>query len=132
MRILIFLITIIATSFHCSGQQDAMVFKNLTTNMGLSHGDIISICQDHTGYMWIGTGDGLNKYDGIEFTVYKFNKKDSTTLNNSYINSVYEDRQNNLWIGTSSGLCKYNRERDNFERINYNDNYNNRFEKSVT
>jgi signal transduction histidine kinase/ligand-binding sensor domain-containing protein/CheY-like chemotaxis protein len=132
MRILIFLILILITSFHCSGRQDAMVFKNLTTNMGLSHGDVICICQDHTGYMWIGTADGLNKYNGIEFTVYKFNKKDSTTINNSYINSIYEDRQNNLWIGTSCGLCKYNRDNDNFERIDYNDNHNNRFAKSVT
>ncbi len=132
MRILIYFIAILVTSIHCSAQQDVIDFKNLTTNMGLSHGDVLCICQDHSGYIWIGTADGLNRYDGIEFTVYKFNKKDSTSLSNSYINYIYEDKQNNLWIGTAGGLCRFNRNKGNFERINYYDNHNNKFGKSVT
>ncbi|MBA7526334.1 Sensor histidine kinase RcsC [subsurface metagenome] len=100
--------------------------------MGLSHGDVLCIYQDHIGYMWIGTTDGLNKYNGVEFTVYKFNKKDSSSLSNSYINAVYEDTQNNLWVGTSGGLCKYNRDRNNFERISFDDSQIIKSDQSVT
>ncbi len=87
--------------------------------MGLSHGDVFCVHQDHEGYIWIGTTDGLNKYDGIGFTVYKYNQDDTTSLSSSYVNCIYEDKKNNLWIGVLNGLCKYDREKNNFERINY-------------
>ncbi|MGD0343195.1 MAG: two-component regulator propeller domain-containing protein, partial [Bacteroidales bacterium] len=99
--------------------------------MGLSHGDVTSICQDHDGYIWIGTADGLNKYDGIEFTVYKNNQKDTTSLSSSYINCIYEDKQNNLWLGLANGLIRYSRDENNFERVSLIDNNNNKFSNSV-
>ncbi|UCH13123.1 MAG: response regulator [Bacteroidales bacterium] len=132
MRRLIFSIVALIAFFDCSAQQDLMAFKNLTPGMGLSHGDVLCIYQDHTGYIWIGTADGLNRYDGIEFKVYKFNKKDPASISNSYINSIFEDKQNNLWVGTSSGLCRYNRNKDDFERIIFKDDHNIIREKSVT
>ena len=109
-----------------------MAFRSLTTDMGLSHGDVYCFCQDHEGYIWIGTTDGLNKYDGIEFTVYKYNQKDANSLSSSYISSIYEDKQNNLWIGCLNGLCKYNRDCNNFERIKYFDNKGTKFDYHVT
>jgi PAS domain S-box-containing protein len=108
-----------------------MSFKNLTTSMGLSHGDVTCICQDHDGYIWIGTADGLNKYDGVGFTIFKNIKNDTTSLSTSYINCIYEDKQNNLWIGSPEGLSRYNRDENNFERISLIDNHNNKFSNSV-
>lgn len=126
--------TILITFFIAIAQTEKMSFKNLTPEMGLSHGDVICFCQDHEGYMWIGTVDGLNKYDGVTFTVYKYNQKDSTSLPNSCIIGIYEDKKNNLWIGTatSDGLCRYNRENDNFERISYSDDQNKKLENIIT
>jgi signal transduction histidine kinase/ligand-binding sensor domain-containing protein/CheY-like chemotaxis protein len=127
MKIIILFSALLFNDLYCSSQLDIKAFRSLTTEMGLSHGDIFSFYQDHDGYVWIGTQDGLNKYDGIGFTVYKFNHKDSTSLSSSYVNCIYEDKQNNLWIGVLNGLCKYNRDKDNFERITYNDNHNIKF-----
>ena len=54
--------------------------------------------------MWIGTADGLNKYDGVAFKVYKHNQKDTTSLPNSCIVGIYEEKKNNLWVSTSNGI----------------------------
>lgn len=94
-------------------------FINLKIDDGLSHSDVNCIFQDHEGFIWIGTTNGLNRYDGIGVTVYKNNNNDSTTLNGNHILSIFEDSNKNLWIGTNYGLCRYNRDLNNFERIYY-------------
>jgi signal transduction histidine kinase/ligand-binding sensor domain-containing protein len=121
MKNCFYFLAFVWTISSSAAQHRTLPFRSLTTNMGLSHGDVFCIYQDHEGYIWIGTTDGLNKYDGIGFTVYKYNQDDSTSLSSSYINALYEDKQNNLWIGGLNGLCKYNREMNNFERIPYAD-----------
>ncbi len=117
------LLIVFLSSFAQAGK---MSFKNLTPEMGLSHGDVLSVYQDHEGYVWIGTTDGLNKYDGISFKVYKYNQNDTCSLPYNWINGIYEDKQNNLWISTPipNGICRYNREKDNFERIPSKDDQN--------
>ncbi len=134
MKIGLFLIASLIIFDSSIAQTGKITFKNLTPEMGLSHGDVNCFCQDHGGYMWIGTTDGLNKYDGLKFTVYKYDQKDSTSLPNSYITCIYEDKKNNLWIGTatSDGLCRYNRETCNFERILYTDEQNGKLEIIIT
>ena len=120
---------------HCLGhasEREKMVFRNLTPEMGLSHGDVLCIYQDHEDYIWIGTADGLNRYDGIEFTTYKYDRNDTCSLFSNYINSIREDSYHNLWIGTARGLCRYNRDKNNFERIIFYDNHNNQDENSIT
>ncbi len=125
------LLIVFLSSFAQAGK---MSFKNLTPEMGLSHGDVLSVYQDHEGYVWIGTANGLNKYDGVKFTVYKHDQKDLTSLPSSYITCIYEDKKNNLWISTatSNGLCRYNRETCNFERILYTDEQNGKLEVIIT
>ncbi|MBN2272819.1 MAG: response regulator [Bacteroidales bacterium] len=105
--------------FNLNAQNNLIPFRSLTTDKGLSHGDIFCFCQDHEGFLWIGTADGLNKYDGVGFTVYKFDQTDKTTLSNSYVSALYEDKAGNLWIGLANGICRYNRDKDNFERFDY-------------
>lgn len=70
--------------------------------------------QDRYGYLWIGTQDGLNRYDGHSFKVFKNDPFDSTSLSHNWIWSVMEDSHGDLWIGTFQGLCKYVRSEDKF------------------
>lgn len=93
-------------------------FWHLTPQQGLSQTTGKAIIQDYKGFMWIGTQDGLNKYNGHEITVYKHEEGDSSSLGYNDISSLLEDSDNNLWIGTQGGgLNLYNRETDDFTRI---------------
>ncbi len=89
-------------------------FKHLKVKDGLSQSWVRSICQDRYGLMWFGTNNGLNKYDGYNFTVYKNSPADETSLSNNGIESIYEDKIGNLWVGTENGLNLYDRENDRF------------------
>ena len=100
--------------------------------MGLSHGDVRCFYKDHDGFLWIGTADGLNKYDGIGFTVYKNDRKDSTSIPFNYITYIYEDKQNNMWIALTTGLCRYNRDKNNFEKIPMIDNKNKNIDNQIS
>jgi signal transduction histidine kinase/ligand-binding sensor domain-containing protein/DNA-binding response OmpR family regulator len=92
-------------------------FEHLTSEDGLSYSVIKCFIQDHKGMIWIGTGNGLNKYDGNKFKVYRNIPGDSTSISYNWINRLYEDSAGQLWIGLiSGGLCRYNREMDNFVR----------------
>lgn len=92
-------------------------FEYITADQGLSQSGISSIFQDSQGFMWFGTQDGLNKYDGYDFKAYKYNALDSHSLSDNFITSIYEDNLGTLWIGTDGGgLNKFNRETEQFTR----------------
>ncbi|WP_298313998.1 two-component regulator propeller domain-containing protein [uncultured Aquimarina sp.] len=82
-------------------------FLHLFTSDGLSQSSVIAIHQDRLGLMWIGTRDGLNKYDGDNFTVYRNILNDSTSISNNDILSIQEDQEGYIWIGTYNGLNRY-------------------------
>jgi PAS domain S-box-containing protein len=108
-----------------------MRFVNLYPESGLANGNIISLLQDHEGYMWIGTAEGLNKYNGLQFVAFKNQMGDSTSLSGNYINALLEDSHHNLWVGVDNGLCRYNRDLGNFERITFPDINNQPFSHTV-
>jgi ligand-binding sensor domain-containing protein/HPt (histidine-containing phosphotransfer) domain-containing protein len=112
----IFIFTAISI-FKVYGQAKQLQFKYLTTDDGLSSSSAISILQDYKGFIWIGTYDGLNRYDGFNFLVYKNDPVDSTSLSGNLVRTIFEDHNNNLFIGTQNSLCLYEREKDHF--INY-------------
>ena len=60
--------------------------------------------QDKRGYIWIGTTDGLNRFDGYDFKVYKKNPFDKTTIGGNYIRCLYEDSRGNIWVGLLNGI----------------------------
>ncbi|SMD13221.1 hybrid sensor histidine kinase/response regulator transcription factor [Pedobacter nyackensis] len=91
-------------------------FINISLNQGLSQSSVLSILQDRKGYMWLGTRDGLNKYDGVRFVKYRYNSRDTNSLSNNVVRTSCEDEYGNLWIGTASGLNRYNAQVDNFVR----------------
>ncbi len=106
--------TFTVLSMTAYGEQ--VSFHNLTTDMGLSHGDVVSTLIDSEGYIWAGTADGLNKYDGVGFTIYKTIEGDSTSLPSNYINCLYEDSHKTLWLGLNDYLVRYDRDTDRFVR----------------
>jgi hypothetical protein len=91
-------------------------FVRLSIQDGLSQGSGLSIIQDRRGFIWIGTEDGLNRYDGYRFRVYR-PSEDPSSLSNNSANVLFEDSQGVLWVGTNSGLNRYNRDLDNFTRF---------------
>lgn len=108
------LISIFSPVVH--GEIQNMVTELYTTKHGLSSTKITSITQDDKGFIWIGTEDGLNKFDGYNFTVYK-QGKDSTSLVSDHIATLYKDSRQRLWVATIDGLHYYNPESDNFRRV---------------
>ncbi|MFC1527531.1 sigma 54-interacting transcriptional regulator [Candidatus Neomarinimicrobiota bacterium] len=98
-----------------SNSENGMKFDHLTIKDGLSQSRVITILQDRKGFMWFGTSDGLNRYDGYEFNVYRHNPDDLNSLSSNYINDIYEDINGIIWIGTSGGgLNRFDPELGNF------------------
>lgn len=92
-------------------------FDSYNITEGLSQSMVYDICQDYKGYQWIGTQDGLNRFDGINFIIFQNIQNDTTSLSNNWIYSIFEDRNYNLWIGTRKGLNMYNRNSGKFIRF---------------
>ena len=78
-------------------------FNQLTIKDGLSDGSITCLLQDKKGFIWIGTSNGLNKYDGYQISVYKHNLQQANSIGGNFIRCLYEDSKNNLWIGSKGG-----------------------------
>ena len=98
--------------------QDSEQIKYYTLEDGLSQVSTNDLLLDHSGFVWIATQDGLNKFDGNIFKHYKYNKQDSLTLSGNLINKLLEDNTGKIWVGTvASGLNYYDPERDIFHRI---------------
>ncbi|MFC2088158.1 two-component regulator propeller domain-containing protein [Calditrichota bacterium] len=106
-----------------TSQHENIKFEHITVEHGLSHEKVRCLLQDSQGYMWFGTEDGLNKYDGYKFTIYRHDPDDSTSIGSNYIDDLFEDHSGTLWIGTfTGGLNKFNREKETFTRYKYNRN----------
>ncbi|MCD4692919.1 MAG: hypothetical protein K8R79_08395, partial [Calditrichales bacterium] len=115
--IICFLILIfIASPKDLFAQIEEINFEYITVTDGLSQNSVTCIYQDQQGYMWFGTRDGLNRYDGYKLELYYYDALDSTSLSNSSIASIYQDKYGVLWIGTNGGLNRYNPIKNNFTR----------------
>lgn len=98
--------------------QENINFTALTTKNGLSSNTVNVILKDKAGLLWFGTDDGLDKFDGNSFRIYRHKPDDSTSLPSNEILSIHEDRAGNLWIGTGGGsLTLYDRTKDAFLRF---------------
>ena len=120
---ILFLILIVFFSSILNSQENKNIldnnqlkFEEFTSKDGLKHHSIIKISQDSKGFMWFGTYNGIYKYDGYTFKIYKNSLQDENTLIENNINVIQEDNSGNIWVGTNGGLCRYIREKDNFSR----------------
>jgi len=107
------LIWMCCTALSMLGQQ-SVSFKNLSKKDGLSQASVFAIAQDSTGFMWFGTRDGLNKFDGNQFKVYKNNSAINSLGANDIRTLYFAPKSHKLWIGTISGLSKYQADSDDF------------------
>ncbi|SDS49261.1 Two component regulator propeller [Mucilaginibacter mallensis] len=89
-------------------------FKHITTTDGLSGNTIESIFQDSRGYIWFGTRDGLNQYDGYNIKIFRNNGNNTKSISDNYIKCISEDAQHNIWIGTLNGLNKFDPYKNTF------------------
>lgn len=117
-RILLLLVTV---SFSIYPQQQNIQFDRYSVEEGLSQSSVNFIFQDSRGFMWFCTQDGLNRFDGYTFKIYRHIPGDSTSLSNNYVWCAYEDFRGDIWVGTfGGGLCRLNRSSDTFTRFKPN------------
>ena len=128
MRIYYFAIVCFLVGFHAiafsqrpGGLPKDLVFQHFNSVNGLSQRSVADIIQDRKGYIWFGTRDGLNKFDGQKFVVYRHTTTNLHSLSNSNIHAIYEDRDGGLWVGTERGLNKYDPVTDRFTRYLFSD-----------
>ena len=91
-------------------------FKHISIEQGLSNSTIETIYQDKRGFIWFGTRDGLNRYDGNQISIFRYNSKDSNSISDNYIKYIYEDSKQQIWIGTINGLNKFDPTNNKFTR----------------
>ncbi|MFA6083899.1 two-component regulator propeller domain-containing protein [Mucilaginibacter sp.] len=104
----LYLILLLFNFVAASGQQASYYFKNYQVQNGLSSNTITSILQDKKGFMWFGSRNGLNRFDGNVFKLFGNKLGDSTSIGSNSIFSLYEDRSETLWVGTYKGIYLFN------------------------
>jgi PAS domain S-box-containing protein len=115
----VFFFFLIVIFIDINGQYENIEFEHYTTNEGLSDGFINTILQDSKGFIWICTGYGLNRFDGLSYKVYLTDPKDTTTLSSNFVNNLIEDTIKNLWVATNNSLNLYDKKRDAFLKIRF-------------
>lgn len=96
-------------------------FEHYTTKQGLSQNAVYNILQDRKGFLWFCTQDGLNRFNGYEFRVFRHNAYDTTSLCHSFINRIYQDSKDRIWVCTEGGLALYNTLTESFTNFIHDD-----------
>lgn len=112
MRLIAAFILVLNTLALFSQREEKLQVLNIED--GLSQSVVNDILIDSKGFLWVGTQDGLNRYDGYSFKVFKNNPDDKYSISSDYINAIAEDANDNLWIGTRTGLNKYDSRKQKF------------------
>ncbi len=115
--IFVFFVRLFGLDTSLYGQKKTYHFEHLTSQDGLSSSRILNIYQDSKGFMWFGTYEGINRYDGYKVRSFIHDKQDSNTISNNYINDITEDGNGDIWIATNAGLNKYSCESGKFKKI---------------
>ena len=105
---LIVTLLLILTGAYGNTDKDYQIDQRIILQEGLSQSRILCIIEDSRGFMWFGTADGLNRYDGYDIKIFRNIVNDSTSLPNNYISTLIEDEDGNIWIGTKKGIVLFN------------------------
>jgi ligand-binding sensor domain-containing protein/signal transduction histidine kinase len=92
-------------------------FRHYQVENGLSNNAVICSAQDGRGFLWLGTKDGLNRFDGYSFKIFRHDPEDTTGIGNNFIHALYVDNNNTLWVGTDMGLYRYNESDESFSLL---------------
>jgi len=113
----VYLIIAIFISHLTFANNSTLKFRQYSLSSGLSQGTAVSLVQDHDGYIWIGTQDGLNRFDGYNFKVFQHEIDNVFSLNSNYINALHVNTLGDLWVGTNTGLQKLNKHNNSFSHF---------------
>ncbi|WP_455639202.1 two-component regulator propeller domain-containing protein [Parabacteroides sp.] len=119
---LILSILFLTCFFRVSADESNYLFRHYQVENGLSDNMVTCCVQDKSGYIWIGTRDGLNRFDGYTFKVFRNDSDDTESLGNNWITHLSCDEDGNLWVGTLSGLYQYNESKESFHHIPFTKN----------
>ncbi len=104
-RSIVILLVVCSGNTFLSAQE--YYFRHYQVEQGLSHNTVFCALQDHKGFMWFGTKDELNRYDGNHFKIFRHSATDSLSIGNNFVHHLFEDDTKQLWIGTERGLYQY-------------------------
>ncbi|MFN8259173.1 MAG: two-component regulator propeller domain-containing protein [Bacteroidales bacterium] len=117
--------TSFAFTIHAQDKSNRFDYRFYSTKQGISNNTITSILQDYKGFIWFGTKQGLDRFDGKSFKIYWNDSEKKSSISNNNINCLFQDSDNTLWIGTrGGGLCRYNRPDDSFTNYFHKSNDN--------
>ncbi len=119
-KVVILLCLLKTASLHLFAQEQ-ILFRQLEKKNGLSQSSVFAIAQDVDGFMWFGTRDGLNRYDGINMKVFRHDKSRKSLICNDIRVLHADHRTGHLWIGTLQGLSRYDRETESFTNYLFNE-----------
>lgn len=115
----IFLCTAVVPLLSQTYSQPTLSIEHIGPKEGLNSEKVISVVQDHIGFLWIGTQEGLHRYDGYELSLYQHDPEDSLSLSHNIAEALYVDRSGTLWVGTWNGLNRFSPETNSFQRYEY-------------
>lgn len=118
---LLYLIGTLLSFLPAGSKAQDLYFRHYTNKQGLSHNTVYCALQDKRGFIWFGTDDGLNRFDGHDFRIYRYNSHDPGSLPNDRIISLFEDSTGRLWVNTLSYTCYYDSKTDSFHPLTFGD-----------
>jgi len=122
LKIIFSLVLWVNGSIHfVNAQNTPLNFQHFSIDDGLSQNSVFDIFQDKTGFTWIGTGDGLNRYDGYEFKIFMNDSKDSLSISHNHITKIIENTDGQLLIGTGNGVNIFDHNGETFQHIDADD-----------
>ncbi|MCJ8268013.1 MAG: ATP-binding protein [Psychrosphaera sp.] len=119
MRYRLFAFLMILFSFSSMASSSALRFSEINLKDGLSQATVLDILQDNQGYMWFATQDGLNRYDGYDFVVYRQEEGNSNSISENYVSNVFQDSNGYLWLTTRNGLNRFDPKTNVFNQYYY-------------
>ena len=114
-----FLAVLLLVSCQIWAGSPSLRFEEITLKDGLSQATVLDILQDDQGFMWFATQDGLNRFDGYDFVVYRHDKNDPNSLSENYVNNVFQDSKGLLWVTTRNGVNRFDPATELFTRFNH-------------
>ena len=119
--IFLFIIVSFLLFQKANAQRFNFSFEQFTTDNGLSHESVINITKDPDGFLWVGTGNGLNRFDGISFKIFRNDPNNEQSISGNYIAGTTLDKKGFLWIATNYGLCRINTRTLKIDRVDLKD-----------
>jgi len=117
LRLLIACCIIFIHEHECASQNSNRIFGHLSTENGLSSDKVEAVLQDRDGFYWIATQNGLNRYDGSSFQIFRHNANDSTSLTHNYCTALKEGKDGDIWVATYKGVSRFIKSKGYFQQV---------------